>query len=81
MTNTQIDQTADTDLTWVYQTGATYLKDTEESHRSRYPQQGNQAEFLDLGASRGSRYIVADYDIWKSSFFSSALGGAILNVG
>lgn len=81
MTNTQIDQNAGTDLTWVYQTGATYLKDTEESHRGRYPQQGNQAKFLDLSASRGSRYIVADYDIWKSSLFSSALGGAILNVG
>lgn len=80
MTNTQIDQNADTDLTWVYQTGTTSLKDTEESHRGRYPQQGNQAEFLDL-ASRGSRYIVADYDIWKSSFYSSALGGAVLNVG
>lgn len=60
---------------------STYLKDTEESHRGRYPQQGNQAEFLDLGASQGSRYIVADYDIWKSSLFSSALEGAILNVG
>lgn len=74
-------QNADTDLTWVFQTGATYLKDTEESHQGQYPQQGNQAEFLDLGTSRGSRYIVADYDIWKCSFISSALGGAILNVG
>lgn len=53
MIDTQTDQNADTDLTWVCQTGATYLKDTEESHLGRYPQQGNRDKFLDLSALTG----------------------------
>lgn len=52
--DTQINQNADTDLMWVYQTESTYLKGAEQSHLDRDPQQRNQQDkFLDLSTLVG----------------------------
>ena len=40
--DTQINQNADTDLLWVYQTRSTYLKDAGQSHLDWDPQQSSR---------------------------------------